>query len=56
MRGPRGHLERSDLTDGSILATPEAEEYKADTQRAGGSGVPRASTLALRAVCVRALG
>lgn len=56
VRGPWGCLECSDLTDGPSMATPEAEEYNADTQRARDSGVPRATTLALRAVCLHILG
>lgn len=56
VRGPWGCLECSDLTDGPSLATPEAEEHNADTQSTGGSGIPGAITLALRAVCLRALG
>lgn len=54
--GPWGCLECSDLTDGPSLATPEAEEHNADTQSIGGSGIPEAITLALRAGCLRALG
>lgn len=54
--GVGGCMECSDLTDGPSLATSEAEEHNADTQSTGGSGIPGSITLALGAVCLRALG